>query len=234
VRDTSIGIPLDFLPHVFERFRQADSRLSREYGGLGLGLAITRELVGLHGGTIDAYSDGSGCGATFRVRLPLKASERQDADAARPPRGAPPRPVNEVSLAGVSVLVVDDDEDALALMRDVLESTGATTITAAGALAAQQIVSQIHVDVIVSDLGMPGMDGFEFMSQIRASSHDSVRGTPALALTAYTSPDDEQRSLESGFQRHLSKPIEPTELVAIVGALSGRRQEERPAEAPRH
>ena len=225
VSDTGAGIAPEFLPHVFERFRQADSRLSREYGGLGLGLAISRELIELHGGTVRAESDGLGKGATFVVKLPRSippsdarfdvAIERRSKE---PGEQIPPR----ADLEGLQILVVDDDPDALTLMREVLETAGATVISADSGAAALSALNESIPHAIVSDLGMPGMDGFELLAQLRLSPLASWRNIPAAALTAYARSDDRARSLKNGFQLHLSKPIDPKELVAAVAALATR------------
>jgi CheY-like chemotaxis protein len=223
VTDSGAGIAADFLPHVFERFRQADSRFSRSYGGLGLGLAISRDLVELHGGTIHADSEGTGKGATFRVVLPLMAV-LQDAQA-EPVREHPraersiPQP-KDVSLAGLLVLVVDDDEDAVTMMREVLEAAGATVSSAAAAAAALNVLSHSEVNALVTDLGMPEMDGFALLAEVRKSPIASIRNVPAAALTAYARSEDRIRTLSSGFQMHLAKPIDPSELVAAVAALA--------------
>ena len=223
VSDTGAGIEPGFLPHVFERFRQADSRPSREHGGLGLGLAIARDLVELHGGSIHVASAGPGHGATFTVALPIST---------RPQRGLPAHPttapastsaVPDVVLAGVRVFVVDDDRDALMLMREVLEAAGAIVSEAPSATGALSILADASPDVIVTDLGMPGMDGYAFIGEVRKSPIQKLRNLPAAALTAYARSEDRTRALRSGFQMHLSKPIDPGELVAGVAALVGRR-----------
>jgi PAS domain S-box-containing protein len=225
VSDTGMGIPADFLPHVFERFRQADGRFSRQHGGLGLGLAITRDLVQLHGGTVQAFSDGPGRGATFRVQLPLMivqpaadSGERTHPTAEARQLVAPP-----MSLAGVHVLTVDDEGDALTLVRDVLEAAGATVTTADSAEHALQTLANEIPDVMITDLGMPKMDGFALLAAVRSSSDGAVRDLPAAALTAYARSEDRTKALRSGFQMHLAKPIDPAELVAAVSTLAGRR-----------
>jgi PAS domain S-box-containing protein len=227
VRDTGAGMALEFLPHVFERFRQADSRLSREYGGLGLGLAISRELIELHGGTIRAASDGLGTGSTFSVSLPQSIASpetRFDIAAERSHAASRDRAARDVDLSGVQILVVDDDPDALTLMQEVLEAAGATVISADSGRAALSALVEHTAHAIVSDLGMPGMDGFELLARLRQSPVESQRNLPAAALTAYARSDDRVRSLKSGFQIHLSKPIDPGELVAAVAALVSRVQ----------
>jgi PAS domain S-box-containing protein len=224
VSDTGVGIAPEFLPHVFERFRQADSRFSREYGGLGLGLAITRELVHAHGGTIRAASDGEGKGATFRVKLPLMIlhddlSLEGRREHASPLHAAGP----DAALDGVRVLVVDDEPDATALMQQVLESAGASvTIAQSGADALAQVATELP-HVLLTDIGMPEMDGFQLLAELRQSSDPAVRTLPAGALTAYARSEDRIRALKSGFQMHLAKPIDPAELVAAVSALAKRR-----------
>jgi PAS domain S-box-containing protein len=225
VSDTGMGIDSAFLPHVFERFRQADSRFSREHGGLGLGLAIVRDLVELHGGTVHAFSDGPGTGATFRVRLPLMSVSPAGvagvaAQAPAETGGGEQAPPN---LRGVRLLVVDDEEDALALMRDVLESAGATVLVASGAAGALSILATVVPAAVVTDLGMPGMDGFELLAAIRASPEPSVRILPVAALTAYARSEDRTRALRAGFALHLAKPIDPAELLAAASALVARR-----------
>jgi PAS domain S-box-containing protein len=225
VSDTGAGIAPEFLPHVFERFRQADSRLSREYGGLGLGLAISRELIELHGGTIRAESDGLGRGATFFVTLPrsIASSEtRFDMTGGYPDAERREQAPTGVDLKGLHVLIVDDDPDALMLMREILEAAGATVISADSGRAALSALDQHIPHAIVSDLGMPGMDGFELLARVRQSPVESWRDIPAAALTAYARSEDRTRSLKSGFQIHLSKPIDPVELVAAVVALASR------------
>jgi PAS domain S-box-containing protein len=225
VRDTGAGIEPGFLPHVFERFRQADSRPSREYGGLGLGLAIARDLVELHGGSIQVASDGAGRGATFTVTLPV--SERVPRNYSGPP-GMALGDLDAMAgtvLAGVRVLVVDDDRDALMLMREVLEAAGAIVSEASSAPAALALLATERPDAIVSDLGMPGMDGYAFVAELRASPVETLRNVPAVALTAYARSEDRTRALRSGFQMHLSKPIDPGEVVAGVAALvSGKKR----------
>ena len=229
VSDTGIGILPDFLPHIFERFRQADSAAAREHAGLGLGLAIVRNLVELHGGTVYATSGGEGQGATFRVRLPVRivhpdwqaTAERVHprSEASVPPTSLADMP----SLRDTHVLAVDDDPDALRLLKEILEAVGATVTTARSSRAALEIVSTDRPDVLVADLGMPLMDGFELIEQLRASDDAAARGIPAAALTAYARSEDRAKALKSGFEMHLAKPIDPAELIAAVKALARRR-----------
>ena len=224
VSDTGVGIRPDFLPHVFEQFRQADAGLKRATGGLGLGLSIVRHIVEMHGGSVHAASDGEGRGATFRVRLPLMIVHD---DGLREPREHPRTekraPLTGLgNLAGMRVLAIDDEEDALGLLRVVLEAAGAEVITMASARDAIQRVAELAPDVLVVDLGMPHMDGFEFIARIRGSEDAAVRDIPAAALTALARSEDRTKALQSGFEMHLAKPIDPGELVASVATLVKR------------
>ena len=225
VSDTGSGIPVDFLPFVFERFRQADSSFSREQGGLGLGLAIARQLTELHGGTISAASGGPGRGATFTVKLPLMIVHAgADESQRREHPGAehqPPSLQTMPRLDGIHVLAVDDEPDSLSLLRSVLEGVGATVTTAASAPAALDLLRLHRPDVMVADIGMPGMDGLQLIRALRQMD-GPARRTPAAALTAYARSQDRITSLASGFQMHLVKPIDPIELVVAVSALVPR------------
>ncbi|HEY8134193.1 MAG TPA: PAS domain S-box protein, partial [Thermoanaerobaculia bacterium] len=226
VSDTGIGIAPGFLPHMFEQFRQADSGSARQHGGLGLGLAIVRNLVELHGGTVSAASGGEEQGATFRVRLPLRIVHPEphpEQGRVHPRHAKPGSLVDLPSLSGTHVLAVDDDPDALGLLREMLEAVGATVTTAASGRAALEIVEADRPDVLVADLGMPLMDGFEVIRQLRASDDAAMRDIPAAALTAYARSEDRAKALQSGFEMHLAKPIDPTELVSAVQALARRR-----------
>ena len=222
MRDTGRGIPRAFLPHVFERFRQADSGFSREHGGLGLGLAICRDIVELHGGTIHAESDGEGTGATFRVTLP--SVEARADGARREPRVERRRERETVpassKLDGVRVLAVDDEEDTLTLLREILEGAGAAVTTVTSAEEALDMVHRSAPDVLVADIGMPGTDGFELILRVRALTDSRERTIPAAALTAYARSEDRVRTLRAGFQVHLAKPIDPEELVAAIADLA--------------
>jgi PAS domain S-box-containing protein len=229
VSDTGIGIRPDFLPHIFERFRQADSGVAREHAGLGLGLAIVRNLVELHGGTVYATSGGEGRGATFRVRLPIRIVHpdwQPEPDRVHPLHGeiAPPPSLADLpNLRDTHVLAVDDDPDALSLLKEVLEAVGATVTTATSSRAALEIVATDRPDVLIADLGMPLMDGFELIQRLRTSHDNAARGIPAAALTAYARSEDRAKALQSGFEMHLTKPIDPAELIAAVKALARRR-----------
>ncbi|MBV8030631.1 MAG: PAS domain S-box protein [Betaproteobacteria bacterium] len=224
ITDTGIGIAPDFLPHVFERFSQKDSSTHREYGGLGLGLAISKQLVDLHGGTISAKSLGEGRGATFVVTLPLVIIGRED----RGPRLHPTAMDSDESesvplpkLDGVRALVLDDEADAIELARRVLENQGASVIPARSAEEALRIYERETPDVVISDIGMPGMDGYEFMRSLRAGE-PGQRRTPALALTAFARPDDRKNAILAGYQAHLAKPFDVAEFVIVVAGLVGR------------
>jgi PAS domain S-box-containing protein len=225
VSDTGIGIRADFLPYVFERFRQADAGTTRKTGGLGLGLSIVRHIVEMHGGSVHVASEGENQGATFRARLPLMIVHAQGVREAREhPRTAKQTPLAGLgNLSGVRVLAIDDDGDALGLLRVVLEAAGAEVITISSAREGLERIAGVRADVLVVDLGMPDVDGFEFISRIRASEDPRVRDVPAAALTAFARSDDRTKALQSGFEMHLSKPVDPGELVASVATLVRRR-----------
>jgi CheY-like chemotaxis protein len=206
---------------VFEPFRQADASMSRERGGLGLGLNITRQLVEMHGGTIAVSSEGEGKGSTVRVALPLGVQ----APAATPlaDRAAGLLGGAEVpDLHGIRVLAVDDDADASGMLRDILQAAGADVEIASSAQQTLDVIGGILPDVLVADIGMPKMDGFELIERIRTNTNAAVRNIPAAALTAYARSEDRIRALRSGFQVHLSKPIDPAELMSTVAKLAKR------------
>ncbi len=222
VGDNGQGIAPDFLPHVFERFRQADSSSTRTFGGLGLGLGIVRQLVELHGGTVAAHSEGENLGATFTVKLPLMAVQIAP-DKGIPATGEPLHlgslpDVPCAQLDGVRVLVVDDQEDARHLIAAVLEGCGAQVTTASSASEALQHMETERFDLLLSDIGMPGEDGYWFIQRVRELPNQSAR-IPALALTAYARESDRDRALASGFQAHGVKPIEPAKLIELVAQL---------------
>jgi PAS domain S-box-containing protein len=228
VSDTGIGIRPDFLPYVFERFRQGESGTTRKSGGLGLGLAIVRHIVEMHGGVVEASSGGEGQGATFRVRLPLMivAPEVRQARREHPRTEWPQALTNLGDLRGIHVFAIDDEEDALTLLRVVLETAGAQVTTLANPTAALQRIEEVRPNVLVIDLGMPEMDGFELIRRIR-SGGPAIRHLPAAALTAFARSEDRTKALRSGFEMHLSKPVDPGELVASVATLAKRVNTER-------
>ena len=233
VSDTGIGIPPEFLPHVFERFRQADAGTTREKGGLGLGLSIARQLTEMHGGTIEASSAGVGHGATFRVKIPLMIAHtlRGDMPGVNPRTRSSEESAATPDLSGVHVLTVDDEPDALTLASEILESAGARVTTASSAEEALQKLGVETPDVIVADLGMPRMDGFAFIDRLRHHDNARVREVPAAALTAYARSEDRMKALKAGFQIHLAKPIDPAELVTTIASLAKRVVVKNPAQA---
>ncbi len=224
VTDTGIGISPEFLPHVFERFRQADASTTRERGGLGLGLSIARQLTEIHGGSLDASSAGLGQGATFRLTIPLLAVYPVVAPVTRvhPAAGSLARDIPPDMLQHVHVLAVDDEKDAVTLVAEVLEAAGARVTTARSVREAITKLETEPPDVVVADLGMPHMDGFDFIQRIRRHDDASIRDIPAAALTAYARSEDRMKALKAGFQIHLAKPIDPAELVTTVAALAKR------------
>jgi len=219
VRDEGEGIAPEFLPHIFEPFRQADGTSTRAYGGLGLGLAIVHDVVELHRGTIEVESKGKGQGATFTVKLPLVGAP---SEAARGVARQPALPREEFrpgpSLQGVRVLLVDDDAGARESVTAVLEQSGASVRAVESAAEAVETLEREPPDVLLSDIAMPGMDGYAFLGQARARLPGAQ--LPAAALTAYADATDRARALAAGFQAHLAKPVDPAELVAVVAELA--------------
>ena len=226
VSDSGRGVSQEFLPYVFDRFRQADSSISRMHGGLGLGLSIVRHLVELHGGTVHAQSPGEGMGATFTVRLPiiiahgsgrfvLDADEMNHSSVGH--QGAfDPSP----SLEGLSILVVDDEPDARDLLSVILKERQAEVTTAASSTEAYETLEWLRPDVIISDIGMPGEDGYSFIRNVRVrEARDRQGWKPAIALTAHARVEDRLRALSAGYQAHVAKPVEPAELVAVIASL---------------
>ncbi|HZS04313.1 MAG TPA: PAS domain S-box protein [Blastocatellia bacterium] len=229
VSDTGQGISRDFLPHVFERFRQADSSITRKQGGLGLGLAISRHLTELHGGTITAESAGVGQGATFIVRLPLaviqEGKNRPDSQQLPHFPRAVEGPVPDglgLELTGVRALVVDDEAEARELLQTVLRQCRAEVRAAGSVREALEMLRDWDPDILISDIGMPMEDGYALIRQVRALSHKEGGSIPAVALTAYARSEDRLRALTAGFQMHVAKPVDPTELAAVVASLTGR------------
>jgi PAS domain S-box-containing protein len=222
VVDNGQGIRPEFLPYVFDRFRQADSSSRRKHGGLGLGLAIVRHLVELHGGTVYVFSDGEGTGATFRVELPVPAPTIASTPASPQSPAARPPSNTEKVLDGLRVLVVDDHDDARKLVAQILKSHGATVAPASTAAEAYDQFVRQRPDILVSDIGMPEEDGYSLISRIRELEAGRGTTTPAIALTAYAQTSDRLRALGAGFQNHLTKPVEPLELVTAIASLTGR------------
>jgi PAS domain S-box-containing protein len=226
VSDTGMGISPDLLPHIFERFRQGEGGLARQHAGLGLGLAIVRNLVEMHGGRVSASSDGPGTGATFRVRLPVMIVHQQPIEEKRVhPRQESRAPLEGLpDLSGTCVLAVDDEPDALHLLSEILEAAGASVVTAGSGAAALERIGSVRPDVLITDLGMPLMDGFELIRRVRQADAQHVRQTPAAALTAYARSEDRAKTLQSGFEMHLAKPVDPIELASAVKALARHRK----------
>ena len=217
VSNTGKGIKPEFLPYVFDYFRQADSTTTRTYGGLGLGLAIVRHLVELHGGTVKAESPGEGKGATFTVTLPLmkvvpaKGEDNISSD-------------ESPNLDGLRILVVDDEKDTLELIVFILEGCGASVRAASSAAEALEALTTWQPDILLSDIGMPQMDGYMLMRQIRAMPPEQGGEIPAIALTAYAGETDQRQVLKAGFQKHLTKPIDPADLAVVIASFTGRNR----------
>jgi CheY-like chemotaxis protein len=213
VTDTGIGIVADFIPQLFDRFKQAHVGTTREQAGLGLGLAIARQLVELHGGTLTGTSDGEGQGSTFIVRLPLPAVRGDVADTASAEHEAG-------SLAGRQILLVEDDEVSRDAINAFLKSEGADVTAVDSARAALDVLSQQRFGMMVADIAMPGMDGYELMRQVRAQEKQEQRtATPALALSAFARQEDQRRATEAGFHAYLVKPVESDRLIAVLNGL---------------
>lgn len=220
VRDTGRGIARQFLPHIFDRFRQADSTTTRRHGGLGLGLAIVRHLVEIHGGTIEAESAGEGHGATFTVTLPLLV----DAVAESAPVPDPGRigSWTPLPLSGLRLLVVEDDGDTADLLQTILTYYGAAVTAATSAAEALPLLERTRPDVLISDISMPGGDGYALVRTLRTLGAERGGRTPALALTAHARAADTEHAFLAGFQAHVAKPVEPAELAQIIARLAGR------------
>jgi PAS domain S-box-containing protein len=225
VSDTGQGIPSDFLPHVFDRFRQADQKTSRQHGGMGLGLAIVRHLVEMHGGTVRADSEGEGQGATFTVMLPISPVYQVDSSGARVHPGArdllPPDDLTD-RLDGLRILVVDDESDTRELLKQGLEYCGAKVRVAGSAAEAMDALLANRPDILISDIGMPGSDGYDLIRQVRALSAAQGGKVASIALTAYTRIEDRLQALRAGYDMHVPKPVELAELVAVAATVVRR------------
>ena len=224
VSDSGVGINKEFLPYVFDRFRQADGSTTRIHGGLGLGLSIVRQLVDLHGGSVGVESKGEGKGATFTITLPfVGVSSDQKETESLPTHGDEIVTFEDLpSLQGLKVLVVDDEADTRELIREVLKECGSEVMLSRSAEEALEALERYHPDILISDLGMPDEDGYSLISKIRALPPERGGQIPAAALTAYARAEDRMRVLRSGFQFHLPKPVDSAELVTVVASLAGR------------
>jgi len=230
VSDTGQGISAEFLPYVFERFRQADHTTTRRFGGLGLGMAITKHILELHGGTIRVESPGEGQGATFILKLPVmivhNAEHLQvEATAQRAVAGEDSARATELmKLDGVRVLVVDDESDARDLLVTILTQRGAEVTAVASVVAALELLQLTKPDLIVSDVEMPNEDGYSLIRKVRALEERQGERIPAIALTAHARSSDRLRALSAGYQMHIPKPVEPAELIIAIANLINRRQ----------
>ena len=216
VTDTGIGIDPQFLPHLFERFRQADTSTTRSQGGLGIGLSLVKQLVELHGGLVRAESAGLGQGAKFTVSLPVAAAFPSRAGF-QPAKSGPEQSLL-ADLSGIRVLVLDDDADSVDVLRRILSGRRANVRVANSVAESLEILRIFTPDVIISDIGMPGRDGYEFVQHLRGNSF--FASTPAVALTALARTEDRTRALNAGFQTHIAKPVEAAELVAVVRSMA--------------
>jgi len=230
VKDTGQGISEEFLPYIFDRFRQADGTTTRKHGGLGLGLAIVRHLLELHGGTIRAQSDGAGQGSTFTLSLPLASGSHPTGDGKQVESATAANGGEEMTtslahstmLENLRILVVDDEADTRELIQEVLARQGAEVRAGGSAAEALQVLAEWRPDLLVSDIGMPEQDGYELIRRVRQLDADQQGQIPAVALTAYAGAEDQRRALAAGFQTHLAKPVEPAALIATVARLAGR------------
>lgn len=227
IADSGEGIRADFLPYLFDRFRQADATTTRKHGGLGLGLSIVKQLVELHGGTINAYSDGPGKGSQFRIVLPFKTTRANEPQAMGASRAREAAAAVALSLQdcrerlhGVRILIVDDEADARLLVQRLLEDCDARVSSADSAAAAMAALSADRFDLLISDIGMPGEDGYAFIRRVRALPEEQGGNIPAIALTAYARQDDRTKALSAGFQQHLSKPIDANDLIVAVASVA--------------
>jgi signal transduction histidine kinase/ActR/RegA family two-component response regulator len=227
VSDTGAGIAPEFLPYVFDRFRQADASTTRRTGGLGLGLAIVKQIAELHGGSVSATSRGANAGSTFAICLPVSLAQPRDAVDPDADAADLDRSEYRPKLDGLTVLVVDDEPDARQLARRILEEYGAKVQTAASANEALTSLLQRRPDVMISDIGMPEMDGYELMRRVRGLPADQGGQVPAAALTAFARSEDRRRALMAGYQSHVVKPVDTLELATVVASLAGRTARQR-------
>jgi CheY-like chemotaxis protein len=218
VIDTGIGIAPEFLPFVFDRFRQADGTITRKHGGLGLGLAIVQSLVEMHGGTVEVESDGEGQGATFRIILPLPDGISSEATPTPPASSEIDMPESAPKLSGLRALVVDDEADARDLMATILRMKEADVQTAENVAEAMRIINDWTPDIVISDIAMPGGGGYELIRRLRKGGNKA----PAIAITAHAGDEARLRALAAGFQMHLPKPVEPFELIVSIASLTRR------------
>jgi CheY-like chemotaxis protein len=234
VSDTGEGIRADFIPHLFERFRQAEAASTRKHGGLGLGLSIVRHLVEMHGGTVSASSHGPGQGSVFTVSLPAAqveevapAAVRESQPEQRPPGAIPSTPPR---LDKLHIVVVEDQPDTLTFLAQLLEKLGAQVTAVPSAREGLQALRAHPPDVLISDIGMPEIDGYGFIEQVRALPPDQGGQIPAVALTAFARTEDRVRALQAGFSTHVPKPVEPAELAAVIRSLvpAKRAEAKRP------
>jgi len=225
VTDQGKGISRAFLPYVFDRFRQGDGSTKRKFGGLGLGLSIVKYIVEMHGGTVKAESGGNGSGATFTVNLPVRAVQLDEGDCKDQDESvdALSPDMKPIRLDGLRVLMVDDEADARRLLEKVLSEAGGVVTAVGSAAEAMLAVAAANPQVLLSDIAMPDEDGYDLIRKLRKAGR-SAKELPAVALTAFAHKDDRMRVLRAGFQVHVSKPIDPYELIAIVAGLAGRTQ----------
>jgi len=232
VRDSGEGISAEFLPHIFEKFRQADTGSARRFAGLGLGLAITRQLVESHGGSITVHSEGRGKGAMFTVRMPLlKASELSVGELVQPATRGADKP-----LTGLCILAVDDEQDSREYLQRLLAEQGAEIVSVSSAAEALHELrsDSARFNLLVSDIGMPGSTGYDLIDAVRRRLKVDARHLPAVALTAFARREDTARALDKGFQKHLAKPVEVGRLIGAIRQLTGRQQRTAPQRAQRH